>query len=446
MKSRLAYNLSSKQRWSLIVSTLLLISAVVYLNFFRKETIPTFTKVEFSEQEIKETEVLNLQDFNPNTLSANGWQNLGFSEKQVATILKYKDIVGGEFTSKAQLKKCYAISPEKYEQIESYILLPETKPSNKTFFTNNYSKKELNIPGKFNPDSYSLQNWINLGFSEKQSEGILKYKNYLGGSFVSKEKFKECFMISDENYAKLSPYLILPEKTPDSFNPYQKPAIKEKANIAYENFDPNLLNLDNWMKLGFSEKQAQNILNYKERNLRGSFKTLEDIARCYMISAEKFEQLKPFIQLNPENFSKKVPVNINEEKPTEKTDFSKTDLNRINYQQLQEYGFEDKAAASFVGFRKKLTGFVNKNQILETYNLDQNLTQKLINESMLSSSNVEKHSLRDAPESWLKNHPYFSSFADKIIFYRISENDEKKILKKLNLKPEQMEHMKLYLK
>ena len=65
---------------------------------------------------------------------------------------------------------------------------------------------------------------------------------------------------------------------------------------------------------------------------------------------------------------------------------------------------------------------------------------------MLSSSNVEKHSLRDAPESWLKNHPYFSSFADKIIFYRISENDEKKIFKKLNLKPEQMEHMKLYLK
>ena len=30
----------------------------------------------------------------------------------------------------------------------------------------------------------------------------------------------------------------------------------------------------------------------KEKILKGSFKTLTDLERCYMISAEKFEELK----------------------------------------------------------------------------------------------------------------------------------------------------------
>ena len=49
---------------------------------------------------------VDLSDFDPNTLDKEQWQKLGFSEKQTATIMKYKDIVGGKFTSKEQLKKC----------------------------------------------------------------------------------------------------------------------------------------------------------------------------------------------------------------------------------------------------------------------------------------------------------------------------------------------------
>ena len=48
-----------------------------------------------------------------------------------------------------------------------------------------------NVSRKFNPDLYSESDWQNMGFSEKQAAAIVKYKNYLGGSFVSKEKFKE---------------------------------------------------------------------------------------------------------------------------------------------------------------------------------------------------------------------------------------------------------------
>ncbi|PZU83051.1 MAG: hypothetical protein DI529_13390, partial [Chryseobacterium sp.] len=312
-------------------------------------------------------------------------------------------------------------------------------------FKNNttYEKKKLNINGKFNPDNYSQKDWENLGFSEKQSAAILKYKTYLGGSFISKEKLKECFMINDEQFAQMSPYLILQDKTPENLaQKFEKKKEKEVVKINHY-FDPNELNQEQWQQLGFSEKQAISILKYRDKILKGSFKSLEDVQKCFMISAEKFEEIKPWIKLSvadkPKQTEEKTTV-------TEKTDFSKINLNQITFKQLQEFGFTEKDSAGILAFRKKLGGFINKNQLLETYEIDRALGEKLVYITKLDNSNVAKHSLAEAPEDWLKNHPYFRYSADKIIFYRITYPDDKKILKFLKLKPEYEERMRLYIK
>ncbi|SDI18724.1 helix-hairpin-helix domain-containing protein [Chryseobacterium jejuense] len=380
----------------------------------------------------------NITDFDPNILTPERWQELGFSEKQASTILKYKDIVGGTFTSKEQLKKCYAISDEKFEELKPFILLPEASVKDNSNRFNNFERKEIIVSEKFNPDLKKAHDWSKMGFSERQAEAIIKYKNYLGGSFISKEKFRECFIISPENYSKLEPYLLLPSKTPENFKTSDTNYPK-KIKVQYRAFDPNRLDVEGWKALGFSDKQAQAIVNYRDKNLRGSFKDVDDIQKCFVISAEKFQEMKPFITLNPEAI-KKVEIQ------QEKTDFSKTDLNTITFKQLIEFGLDEKSAGSIIGFRKKLRGFVNKQQILDTYNIDKELVQKLISIAPLDASNVPKYSLADAPEEWLKDHPYFKYSADKIIFYRITYPDDKKILKFLKLKPEYEERMKLYLK
>lgn len=380
----------------------------------------------------------NLSDFDPNILNEEQWQKLGFSEKQVSTILKYKDIIGGTFTSKEQLKKCYAISEEKFGELESFILLPASSDRDKYKDFSSFAKKEIIVSGKFNPDRLSAGDWMKMGFSKKQSEAILKYKNYLGGSFISKEKFKECFIISPESYNKLEPYLILPAKTPENFKSFASGS-STKTIIKYHTFDPNILNIDGWKALGFSDKQANIIVNYRDRNLRGSFKNLEDIQKCFIISAEKFKELQPYIKLSPETFKK-------EEIRQEKTDFSKMDLNVITFKQLIEFGLDERSAGSMIGFRKKLGGFMNKEQILSTYNIDKELVQKLLSIAFLDNSNVPRYTLTEAPEEWLKDHPYFKYSADKIIFYRTTYPDDKKIWKFLKLKPEYEERMKLYIK
>ncbi|KFF20915.1 hypothetical protein IW22_11410 [Chryseobacterium sp. JM1] len=411
----------------------LMIVLLAFQNYTGREK-ETFPEVRF----ITETSVpLNLTDFDPNELDAKQWEHLGFSEKQVATLLNYKKIVGGQFSSKAQFKKCYAVSPEKFAELESYLLLPETPKDNSSGKFKNYEKKEIIVSRKFNPDGFSAADWIKIGFSEKQAEAILKYKNYLGGSFASKEKFKECFIISSENYSKLEPYILLPSKTPDYFkNSTKNYAVK--SNIQYRNFDPNTTDLEGWKALGFSERQAQTIVNYRDRNLGGSFKTPEDLQKCFVISTEKFQELKPYIKLNSDLNKKK--------EARQETDFSKMDLNSITFKQLMEFGLDERSAGSILGFRKKLGGFVNKQQIMDTYNIDKEIVQKLISTCQLNTSNVAKYSLTDAPEEWLNSHPYFKYSADKIIFYRTSNFDDAKIWKMLKLKPEYETRMKLYVK
>ncbi|MDE5437744.1 helix-hairpin-helix domain-containing protein [Elizabethkingia meningoseptica] len=347
--------------------------------------------------------------FNPDLYTIQDWAKLGFSERQAESILKYKKYLGGSFLSKEKFRECFIISTDQYIQLEPFLLLPQ-------------HKKAIAYKS-FDPNQLTSQDWIKLGFSERQAESILKYKKYLGGSFQSKEKFRECFIISTDQYIQLEPFLLLPQ---------------HKKAIAHKSFDPNQLTSQDWIKLGFSEKQAQGILNYKEKILKGRFKTLAEIQNCYMISPEKFEELKPFIR-----FAEPAIAATNNETVIQ---VSEPELNTITFQQLRNYGFDEKAAASFLGFRKKLGGFVQKEQILETYNIDKNLAQKLILEAKLDTDKVHKIDILTADETTLKSHPYFRYYTDKIIFYRTSFPHKNDILKKLNAKSGDLEKMRWYLK
>lgn len=438
MKPKLPFQIRKRQLISLAIFGIMILATQLFFSVYRKNQVYETPDIHFIAAVTPE---IALTDFNPNNLDENQWKNLGFTDRQIKTILKYKDIVGGNFKSKAQFKKCYAISEEKYRSLEKYIILPETNLGfkNKSFDSRPFEKKKLNIKGKFNPDLLSQKDWENLGFSEKQAAAILKYKNYLGGSFISKEKLKECFIINDVQFSQLSPFLILQEKTPENYvNRFPKQ--KEKEPIKIKNyFDPNELNADQWQALGFTEKQANVIVNYRDKNLRGSFKSLEDIQKCFVISADKFEEMKPWIKLSVSAKGKDEKLALQE-----KTDFATVDLNQINFRQLKEFGFTEKDAAMILSFRKKLGGFINKQQLLETYDIDRATGEKLIFVAKLNNATVTRYALKDAPEEWLKSHPYFRYSADKIIYYRITNPDDRKIWKFLKLKPEYEKRMRLY--
>ena len=61
--------------------------------------------------------------FDPNTVSAEDLQRLGFSERQAAAILRYR-AAGGRFRRKSDFAKSYVVDDSVYEQLAPYIDIP----------------------------------------------------------------------------------------------------------------------------------------------------------------------------------------------------------------------------------------------------------------------------------------------------------------------------------
>lgn len=65
----------------------------------------------------------HLFSFNPNTLDSAGFIKLGLKPKTTAILLHWR-AKGKVFRRKEELKKVYTLTPEDYQRLEPYILLP----------------------------------------------------------------------------------------------------------------------------------------------------------------------------------------------------------------------------------------------------------------------------------------------------------------------------------
>lgn len=246
---------------------------------------------------------ITLQKFDPNKLDVNGWVQLGFSARQVNTILKYKKSLGGYFSGKEQIQNCYVISENKFTELEPYIVFEDLEKYTKesSIFNHSYINKtngKIQVHyKKFNPNEYSQTEWIAIGFSEKQAATILKYKKSLGGKFTSLDQIEKCFVISEEKFREMKPFMIFPKSVENRI-------VKEKAESEVrqdiitrpklQKFNPNEFSREQWMDLGFSEKQVNTLFNYK-KSLGGKFKDAETLKKCYSISEEKFTEIEPYL-------------------------------------------------------------------------------------------------------------------------------------------------------
>ena len=61
--------------------------------------------------------------FNPNTISADSLQLLGFSAKQAQSIIKYR-VKGGKFRYREDFSRLYVVDSAVYAALEEYIVLP----------------------------------------------------------------------------------------------------------------------------------------------------------------------------------------------------------------------------------------------------------------------------------------------------------------------------------
>lgn len=156
-------------------------------------------------------------------------------------------------------------------------------------------------------------------------------------------------------------------------------------------FDPNTASLDDFMRLGFSDKQAQAIINYREKG--GRFRRADDFAKSYVVADSVFERLRPYI------------------------DIPKLDINRADSAAFTSLpGIGPYFAGKIVQYRSRLCGFSHKEQLMEIYHFDQEKYDGL--SDLISCSAPAAYPLWSLPEADLKQHPYIGNSAHGIVLYR----------------------------
>jgi competence ComEA-like helix-hairpin-helix protein len=206
--------------------------------------------------------------FNPNGLAESDWIRLGLSPAQARSVKNF-EAKGGSFRTKEDVKKLYVISPQKYKELESYIVIPQRSDS--TFV----KKEKAPLVIELNTADTSMLVKVN-GIGSAFAQRIVAYRAMLGG-FHSKEQLLEVYGMDQEKYAQIEPSLTC------------NPTYVTKINV-------NTAQVADLKKHPyFTPNTASALVNYRKQH--GSFRQLQDIMQCKVITPELFEKLSPYLTL-----------------------------------------------------------------------------------------------------------------------------------------------------
>ena len=150
----------------------------------------------------------------------------------------------------------------------------------------------------FNPNHLPDSQWMALGLSEKQIRVTNNYQTK-GGKFYSKADVKKMYCINESQYAKLEPYINLPDqKTPfykdTSVKTYTKLA-EPKTEIKIASVELNIANEEDLITIpGIGPARASAIIKYREK--LGGYMELEQVKEAYGMDSV-FDRIKKYLQL-----------------------------------------------------------------------------------------------------------------------------------------------------
>jgi competence protein ComEA len=226
--------------------------------------------------------------------------------------------------------------------------------------------------------------------------------------------------------------IIQASETPEPWTPKTRDLFK---------FDPNTLDSTGWVALGFSPKQSAAIIKY--RNAGAIFRKPEDVKKLFVVDETRYQELKPFIDIQPiaeTKSSKKWQNEKFEKKPKwEKPEYvpKNIELNTADSAMLVEIrGIGPFFARVIIEHRDKLGGYRTKNQVMEVYGMDSAKFAKIESEISVDSAIIRKININQATLKELVRHPYINfNQAKAIVNYRQQHGRYKNLqgLKKIHL-------------
>jgi competence protein ComEA len=214
--------------------------------------------------------------FDPNTLSIEGWQKLGLSEKTSKTIDKYRS-KGGKFYKPEDIKKIWGMPEGFYERVKYYIMMA---PVQNNYQQNSFEKLAYTEPEKevviVNINEADTSAFIALrGIGSKLAARIVNFRDKLGG-FYSVDQVGETYGLPDSTFQKIKASMQLAGSVKKlNINTASKDELKTHPYIKW-----NLANA---------------IVEY--RNQHGAFKSLDDLKNIAVINEANFKKVVHYLSL-----------------------------------------------------------------------------------------------------------------------------------------------------
>jgi len=238
---------------------------------------------------------VRLAPFDPNALTAEGWEARGVPRFVAGRLVKYREAAGG-FRAKSQVARVYGLPPEVFARLAPFMRLPdelpgrgasagrssatgrpafgETKPNE----TPRFARK----PARLRPFDLNLADTTQLmqikGIGRGRAKWIVKQRQELGG-YVAKNQLAEVFVLRD------APDLV------DSLRKYTFVA----AGFAPRPVRVNSAPFDElWPHPYVRKNLARLIVAYRQQH--GPFKSAEDLRQIKILKEADFEKLRPYVR------------------------------------------------------------------------------------------------------------------------------------------------------
>ena len=160
-------------------------------------------------------------------------------------------------------------------------------------------------------------------------------------------------------------------------------------------FDPNTVSYEDLCRLGFTPRQAQSIINYREKG--GRFRRKADFAKSYVVADSVYARLESYID---------IPL---------------LDLNLADSADFDALpGIGGWFASRMVEYRKALKGYSYKEQLMDIWKFDRQKYDALSDLVTVSHRHVTPYPLWTYPADSLKMHPYIRNYetARAIVIFR----------------------------
>lgn len=182
-------------------------------------------------------------------------------------------------------------------------------------------------------------------------------------------------------------------------------------------FNPNNLPARQWLQLGFNDKQIAIIKNYESKG--GHFYRRQDLKKIYGVTDTDYRRVEPYINIPDEGFtSNKLPAG------------ETIELNSADSAKLTKvHGIGPAFAQRIAEYRKRLGGFLNKEQLKEVYGIDSDRYHDIQNQLTLNPSSVTKIDVNHVDFESLRKFPYLTNKqTNAIIQYRTQHGNYRSIM------------------